>query len=138
MLTPRLTECLECADISALLSEIDCKLTDLAKAEYNNLVFSLNRPIQGILISDLLIYKRILINRLCNPDYACTYPLNQIASRVKTLHPIQCKPNCQENNFAFSNPVPDTYPPTQPTTTTTSSSSTSSTTSTTSSTTTSG
>jgi hypothetical protein len=134
MLTPRLTECLECADISALLSEIDCKLTDLAKAEYNNLVFSLNRPIQGILISDLLIYKRILTNRLCNPDYACHYPLNQIASRVKILHPILCKSNCQENNFAFSNPVPDTYPPTQPTTTTTSS--TSSTTSTTSSTTT--
>ena len=133
MLTPRLTECLECADISALLSEIDCKLTDLAKAEYNNLVFSLNRPIQGILISDLLTYKRILTNRLCNPDYACTYPLNQIASRVKTLHPIQCKPDCQEKDFRFYNPVSNVYPPTTippPSTTTTSSSSTSSTSST--------
>lgn len=130
MLTPRLTECLECADISALLSEIDCKLTDLAKAEYNNLVFSLNRPIQGILISDLLTYKRILTNRLCNPDYACTYPLNQIASRVKTLHPIQCKPDCQEKDFRFYNPVSNVYPPTTippPSTTSTSSSSSTST-----------
>ena len=86
MLSPRLTECLECANISALLSEIDCKLTDLAKAEYNNIVFSLNKPIQGILISDLITYKRILTNRLCNSDYACDYPLNQIASRVKILN----------------------------------------------------
>mgnify|MGYP003346356593 FL=1 len=86
MLSPRLTECLQCANISALLSEIDCKLTELAKAEYNNIVFSLNKPIQGILISDLITYKRILTNRLCNPDYACDYPLNQIASRVKILN----------------------------------------------------
>ena len=72
MLSPRLTECLECANIQELLSQIDCKLTELAKAEYNNVVFSLNRPIQGIVISDLVMYKRILTNRLCNPDRKST------------------------------------------------------------------
>ena len=85
MLTPRLTQCPECANIPALLSEIDCKITDLAKIEYNNIVFSLNKPTQGTIISDLLNYKRILTHRFCNPDYACQYPLNQIASRVKIL-----------------------------------------------------
>lgn len=129
MLSPRLTECLECANISSLLSEIDCKLADLAKAEYNNLVFSLNRPIQGILISDLLAYKRILTNRLCNPDYACDYSLNMIASRVKTLHPILCKPNCQEKDFKFNISSSNPYFP-QSTTTSTSSTSSTSTTST--------
>lgn len=85
MLSPRLTECLECANVSALLSEIDCKLTQLAKDEYNNTVFSLNRPINGEAFNDLLNYKRILTYRLCNPDYACHFTINKIASRVKLL-----------------------------------------------------
>jgi hypothetical protein len=85
MLSPRLTECLECSNIASLLSEIDCKLTQLAKDEYNNIVFSLNRPIKGIAINDLLNYKRILTHRLCNPDYACHFTTNKIASRVKLL-----------------------------------------------------
>lgn len=85
MLSPRLSECKECSNISSLLSEIDCRLTELAKDEYNNVIFSLNRPIQGIAISDLLNYKRILTHRVCNPDYACHFTTNMIASRVKLL-----------------------------------------------------
>jgi len=85
MLSPRLTDCVHCSSISALLSDIDCKLAELANNEYNNIVFTLNYPIQGIVINDLLNYKRILTYRLCNEDYASGYSLDRIASKVKLL-----------------------------------------------------
>ena len=85
MLSPRLSECLECASISQLLADIDCKLLELAKNEYNNTVFSLNRNINAVAMNDLLNYKRILTYRICNSNYACAYPTNLIASRVKLL-----------------------------------------------------
>ena len=85
MLTPRLTNCIECASIPALLEDIECKLRELANSLYNNTVFSLNQPIQGTVILDLLNYKRILTYRLCNPEYAGHYTLDMIASRVKLL-----------------------------------------------------
>jgi hypothetical protein len=86
MLYPRLTDCIECTTIPVLIAEIDCKLTELANNEYNNIVFSLNYPTPGILIDDLLNYKRILRYKYCNIDYAsCGVSLSQIASRVKVL-----------------------------------------------------
>jgi hypothetical protein len=85
MLSPRLSECVDCSTIPALLDDIDCKLTELAKQEYNNVVFSLNRTINGVAMNDLLNYKRILTYRLCNTNYASAYPTNMIASKVKLL-----------------------------------------------------
>ena len=86
MLTPRLTKCKECAEIPVLLKDIDCKLTSIAKDLYNNIIFSLNKPIQGTVIFDLLNYKRILTYRFCNPDYAGSeFTINKIASRIKLL-----------------------------------------------------
>jgi len=85
MLSPRLTNCIDCTTISALLSDIDCKLTEVANAEYNNIVFSLNYKSNGVALSDLLNYKRILIYKLCNEDYAAPFTVQMIASRVKLL-----------------------------------------------------
>lgn len=85
MLSPRLTDCVNCSTVPVLLADIDCKLTQLAKDLYNNTVFILNRPIQGDVIIDLLNYKRILTFKLCNPDYASCYTVERIASRVKLL-----------------------------------------------------
>jgi len=85
MLSPRLTNCLECSDIHSLLSDIDCKLFELAKDLYNNTVFDLNRKIPDNAILDLLNYKRILTFKLCNENYARRYTVNMIASRVKLL-----------------------------------------------------
>lgn len=94
MLLPRLTDCINCSKIPVLLTDIDCKLTDLAKNLYNNTVFLLNKTVQSETMLDLLNYKRILQYKLCNPDYACKFSVEQIASRVKLLHPIICKSNC--------------------------------------------
>lgn len=85
MLSPRLTNCVDCATIPALLTDIDCKLTDLANNQYNNIVFSLNYPVPGVVIGDLLNYKRILVYKFVNPDYCSQFTVQMIASKVKLL-----------------------------------------------------
>jgi hypothetical protein len=85
MLSPRLTNCTECANIPSLLEEIECKITELAKKLYNNTIFSLNKPISFTTMNDLLHYRRILIYKICNSDYAGDYTVNMIASKVKLL-----------------------------------------------------
>ncbi len=85
MLQPRLTNCIECASIPVLLQDIDCKLTELAKIQYNNIIFSMNYSLACSPIGELLNYKRILTYKYCNPDYASHYSVQRIASRVKVL-----------------------------------------------------
>ena len=90
MLSPRLTNCDECSLIPVLLNNIDCKLAEMAKNLYNNVVFMLNQPVEGNTIIDLLNYRRILTFKYCNPDYAGCYTVPMIASRVKILT-VGCK-----------------------------------------------
>jgi len=85
MLNPKLNNCVDCTTIPVLLKDIDCKLTQLAKTEYNNIVFILNLYLPGQVFFDLLNYKRILTYKLCNPDYACNVSIQKIASKVKLL-----------------------------------------------------
>lgn len=85
MLNPRLNNCVDCTTISVLLNEIDCKITELAKNEYNNTVFILNYPVPSGVFWDLLNYKRILTYKSVNSDYACNYTVKKIASKIKIL-----------------------------------------------------
>lgn len=85
MLTPRLTNCTECASIPVLLADIECKIVELAKKMYNNTIFSLNQPIDGNVMFDLLNYKRILTYKYCNSEYASIFTIEMIASKVKLL-----------------------------------------------------
>lgn len=85
MLNPRLTNCTECADITSLIQEIDCKVSELSVALYNNIVFMLNKNIEPDIINDLMIYRRILMYKICNPNYAGHFTVNMIASRIKIL-----------------------------------------------------
>ena len=85
MISPKLTNCVDCTTIPSLLEDIDCKLTSLAKKEYNNTIFALNYPLQGVLWLDLLSYKRILQYKYCNAEYACDYSIQSIASKIKIL-----------------------------------------------------
>lgn len=86
MLSPRLTNCVDCSTIPVLINDIDCKLKELSEKEYNNLVFSLNRKVsKGDVIKDLLNYKRILTYKYCNPEYAHCFTVEKIASKVKLL-----------------------------------------------------
>lgn len=85
MLTYRLNNCIDCNSIPNLLKQIDCKLTILAKKQYNNIIYDLNYQLDGCLFNDILMYKRILEFKKCNPDYACKYSIEQIAGQVKLL-----------------------------------------------------
>ena len=85
MLSPRLTDCIDDSSIPVLLNDIDAKLTELAKIQYNNIIFSMNNNIVCGPIDDLLHYKQILTYKLCNENYAKCYTVKMIASRVKVL-----------------------------------------------------
>jgi hypothetical protein len=85
MLSPRLVNCIDCVTPQLLIDDIDCKLTELANNQYNNIVYILNLPFPQTVIGDLLNYKRILVIKLCTPDYAPCYTIEMIASRVKLL-----------------------------------------------------
>lgn len=85
MLNPRLNNCVDCTTIPSLLSDIDCKLKELGSNLYNNTVFILNWPVPRTAFNDLLVYKRILTYKLCNPDYCGGFTVKNIASKVKIL-----------------------------------------------------
>jgi len=85
MLYPRLTNCIECASIPALLVDIDNRLTYWAVIQYNNIVFSLNYYIPAQVVGDLINYKQILTYKACNPNYCEPFTIPMIASKVKLL-----------------------------------------------------
>lgn len=85
MFLPRLNNCVDCTTIPSLLNNIDCKMTELAKNQYNNTIFMLNYPVPSTVFSDLINYKRILTYKYCNPNYACAFTVENIASRIKLL-----------------------------------------------------
>lgn len=152
MLSPRLTNCPECANIPSLLKKIDCRLAELGNNLYNNISYMLNKPVPSSDILQLIGYRRILMYKYCNPSYVEKYSVQMIASRVIRLT-AGCVSKCNELERCLEEPcdikiVPNptttstsTLPITTttsttvvPTTTTTSSSSTSTTTTTSSST----
>jgi hypothetical protein len=85
MLSPRLTNCPECSNIPALVLEIDCRLSELSSNMYNNISYMLNQPVPAGALLDLINYRRILVYKYCNPNYAAEFTVNMIASRVKLL-----------------------------------------------------
>ena len=137
MLSPRLTNCPECANIPSLLKKIDCKLAELGNSLYNNISYMLNQPIPAGDILQLIAYRRILMHKYCNPNYVHEYSVAMIASRVIRLT-LGCVSKCNELERCLEEPcdikiVPNpttTSTSTLPITTTTSTSSTTSTTTT--------
>ena len=124
MLIPRSSECIHCSNIMSLLSKIDCKLAELAKAEYNNVIYALNKCVQDTQIGDLLNYKRILTYKAANQNYACEFTVNMIASKIALYGLKDC--SCAKygrfvddytNNSAGTTTT--SYPPQSTTTTST-------------------
>lgn len=128
MLTPRLTNCQDCHKIPDLLKSIDCKLAELGNNMYNNVVFMLGRDVPAYTISQLLAYKRILTFKYCNPSYAGTISVNDIAAKVIRLT-SGCVSRCNTPTVCEITTCCVTVVP-NPSTTTTSTSSTTTTTTT--------
>jgi len=85
MLTPRLTNALYYTSIPVLLTEIDDTLARIANELYYNVIYSLHRDVACGPMGDLLMYRRILWYKACNPTYAEDFTVGQIAGRVITL-----------------------------------------------------
>lgn len=118
MLSPRLTNCPECADIPSLLKKIDCKLAELGNNLYNNISYMLNKPIPAGDILQLIGYRRILTYKYCNPNYVHKYSVQMIASRVIRLT-VGCVSRCNEPERCLEDPCDITIVA-NPTTTSTS------------------
>jgi hypothetical protein len=122
MLSPRLTNCVECTTIPVLLNDIDCKLAELANNLYNNVVFMLNQPVSANVMIDLLNYRRILTFKYCNPDYAGCFTVPMIASKVKRLtigKKFIPRPTCSTTTTSSSSTTSTSTSSTTTTTTTT-------------------
>lgn len=103
MLSPRLNDCPECADIPSLLKKIDCKLAELGNNLYNNISYMLNKPVPAVEILQLIGYRRILTYKYCNPNYVCKYSVKMIASRVIRLT-LGCVSRCNEPERCLEEP----------------------------------
>jgi len=118
MLSPRLTNCPECANIPSLLRKIDCKLAELGNSLYNNVSYMLNNPIPAGDILQLIGYRRILQYKYINPNYVHRYSVNMIASRVIRLT-VGCVSKCNTPEPCLEVPCDITIVPNPTTTTTT-------------------
>ena len=85
MLSPRLTDCPECTNITNLLQEIDCKLAYYANSLYNNITFMLNQSVPAGIMIQLIAYKRILLYKQNNCNYVSHVCMSKIISKVKLL-----------------------------------------------------
>lgn len=118
MLSPRLTNCPECANIPSLLKKIDCKLAELGNNLYNNISYMLNKPVPADDITQLIGYRRILMYKLCNPSYLEKYSIAMISSRVIRLT-VGCVSRCNTPEPCVEVPCDITVIPNTTTTTTT-------------------
>lgn len=85
MITPRLTNCDSCTSVATLLSDINCKIADIATSYYNNITLMLNNPNKDAVMFDLLNYQRILTYKSYNEDYTSVFTVDMIASKIKIL-----------------------------------------------------
>jgi hypothetical protein len=118
MLSPRLTNCPECANIPSLLKKIDCKLAELGNNLYNNISYMLNKRVPADDITQLIGYRRILMYKLINPSYVEKYSIAMIASRVIRLT-VGCVSRCNTPEPCLEVPCDITIVPNPTTTTTT-------------------
>lgn len=84
MLTPKLID-EKCSDFKALIYKIDCALKDIGKKIYNSENYLVKQKWNKDIIKSLLIYRRVLIYRICNPNYVYCISDDKIISRVNHL-----------------------------------------------------
>lgn len=85
MLNPRLTNCTECVDTLSVICDIDYNIGLISNCMYNSLVFALKGKCNVATLSDLLNYRRILVNKYYNPAYVSKFSLETIVGRIRIL-----------------------------------------------------
>lgn len=85
MISPRLSNCNDCSNINKLIEDINCKIFDISKDSYSNIVYGFGKPIPFTTMYDLLNYRRILEYKAINSDYAIDFSVTQISNKVRIL-----------------------------------------------------
>ena len=85
MLYTNLKSCPQCANIPNIIKDIDCVFFELSLKYFNNITLLLNKKINKQAMFDLLVYRRILLYKKCNPNYAGECSVNSITNKVKLL-----------------------------------------------------
>ncbi len=106
MLVIRMTDCAQCGDILVLISGIDCRVTEIGNDIYNDLIYALNKTCKIGDMGDLIHYRRILVSKWCNSEYADDFSVLQIASKVQLMVagcvPQECCDECLFDNCDFA------------------------------------
>lgn len=97
MLSPRITNCPDCANIECLINDIDCKINQTSKDLYNNTRFLLNKKIDTTEILSLLVYRRVLLYKSFNQEYVKEYSPNDIIGKIKRIT-AGCLVHCDDCN----------------------------------------
>ena len=118
MLSPRLNNCPECANIPSILKKIDCKLAELGNNLYNNISYMLNKPVPFNDMLQLIGYKRILTFKYYNPNYLANHSIKSITDKVIRIT-SGCVSRCNEPTPCLEEPCNITIVPNTTTTTTT-------------------
>lgn len=85
MINPRLAVCDDCSNIINLIDDINCKIVDISKDSYTNIIYGFGKSIPFTLMSDLLHYRRILEYKAVNSDYVKDFSVQEISSKVRIL-----------------------------------------------------
>lgn len=79
-------------DLSLLVKKIDCKLSEIGKKQYISVVYGFDNINDSCMLEsrassvyELIHFKRILQNRICNPEYLCEYSDGELMSKTITL-----------------------------------------------------
>jgi hypothetical protein len=110
MLTSKLTNCKEGGNIQDLLNRINCKLSELSYDMYNNITFMLNINVPSSEITQLLMYRNILIDKQVNLQMSTEdYSLEDISGKVIRLT-AGCNPKCSNKSITFTTTSTTTNP----------------------------
>lgn len=85
IIAPRLSTCNDCTNINKLIEDINCKIVEISKGSYNNIIYGFGKPTPFTLMYDLLHYRRILEYKAVNSDYLKDFPVSKISSRIRIL-----------------------------------------------------
>lgn len=85
MLNVKMGGCTDCADLKNLICQIDTKIFYYSKNRLNNIRLLTALDFNAENMDLLITYKRVLSNKIFNPNYCCEVNLATILSRVKIL-----------------------------------------------------
>lgn len=71
LISPTITECLDCTSLKEMIEKIDCSLYELIRNKQNNESYNTDSYFSLSHFNNLSQYKRIIGKKIFNPTYPC-------------------------------------------------------------------